>query len=113
MIAAALVRRPGGCCPAHRVRRLVATHQLDSRFGGGPRFGKVFLVRNLSDGCGLMVLLSCCRYLGQREEVMMSTAVECLFGAVILSGSFIYLFIWFLGACNSPCLVRRVGDCIM
>ena len=52
MTVASVVRRPGGCRPYRRVHRVVVTRrrQQDSGIDDGSRFGKLFLVSNLSDG---------------------------------------------------------------
>ena len=63
-ITAAAVRCPGGCRPSRRVHRVVVTGQRQQGSGidDGSRFGKLFLISNLSDD-RLRVLFSCCRYL--------------------------------------------------
>ena len=52
MTAAAVAWRPGACRPSRRVHWMVVTRrrQQGSGIGNGSRFGKLFLVSNLSDG---------------------------------------------------------------
>ena len=54
MTAAAVVRvvHPDGCRHSRRIHRVVVTsrRQQGSGIGDGSRFGKLFLVSNLSDG---------------------------------------------------------------
>ena len=52
MIVAAVVRRPSGCRPSRRVHRVVVSRrrQEGSGIDDGSRFGKLFLVSNLSHG---------------------------------------------------------------